>query len=69
MKETDICTFFILFNNAVHQSFAIHGRQSSRIQSIPLNQNTFQNNSGRKIHKGLHYTLKDIFDSIQVANK
>ncbi len=26
----------------------------SRIKSIPLNQNKFQNNTGGKIHRGIH---------------
>ncbi len=41
----------------------------SRIQSSPLNQNKFQNNSGVKIHRSLHIKLVDIYEKIHVANK
>jgi hypothetical protein len=41
----------------------------SRIQSISLKQNKFQNNSGGKIHRCLNYTLVVTCAKIQVANK
>jgi hypothetical protein len=41
----------------------------SRIQSISLNQNKFQNNSGGKIQRGLQCKLVDTYEKIQVANK
>ncbi len=41
----------------------------SRIQSISQKQNTFQNNSGVKIHRGLQYTLLDTYEKNPVANK
>ncbi len=32
----------------------------SRIQSIPLDQNKFENNSGGKIHRCLHYIMNEV---------
>ncbi len=37
----------------------------SKIQSIPINLNEFQNNSGGKMQRHLHYTLIDIYDLFQ----
>ncbi len=39
------------------------------VQYIIINQNKFQNNSLGMILRGLHYTLRDTDESIQVANK
>ncbi len=39
------------------------------VQYIIINQNKFQNNSLGKILRGLHYTLKDTYESIQIAKK
>ncbi len=50
-------------------SFIAIESKVSRIQSIPLNQNKFQNNSEAKIHRSLYYTLIDIYEWIQAANK
>ncbi len=44
-------------------------RKVCRVQCIIINQSKFQNNSLGKIRRGLHYTLKDTYESIQVANK
>ncbi len=41
----------------------------SRMQSIPLNQNKFHNNSGGTIHTGQHIKLVDTYEKFHVANK
>ncbi len=60
------CVKYKLYNITLSQphiaEYKIVWVKESRIQSIPLNQNKFQNNSGGKIQRHLQNTLIDIYD-------
>ncbi len=53
------CKFFIL------SIFSLSTFKVSRIQSIALNVNKFQNNSEGKIHRHLHHTINIIYEQVK----
>ncbi len=48
-----------VINDYIHRPYTV-----TRIHSMSLNQNKFQNNSGGKIHRYLQYTLLDTYENI-----